>query len=362
VPRIRFSAESAFGDEIKERARAYFEEAGRSRRGGLRMVVKSAVIFGWLAASWSLLMFADPAPWAVLLLAASLGLALAGVGFSVMHDANHGSYSDHPWVNQLMSLSLDLIGASSFLWRIKHNVLHHTYTNVHGLDADLEVGQPMLRFAPWQKHRPWHHFQHLYVWVLYAISPWNWLLVEDFRELATGFVAGQQGEPVRGRPLWVALGGKLVFFCWSLVLPLWLHPTWALLPIAVITMSTLGVTLAVVFQLAHCVDAAEFVEPTAAGGPWAEHQMATTVDFGRNNRLLSWYISGLNFQVEHHLFPKVSHLHYPALSRIVEEVAWKHGLRYRCEPTLGSAFAANVRWLRALGRGEEAARAIPGSA
>jgi linoleoyl-CoA desaturase len=352
-PRVHFSPRSAFGDELQERAHAYFEDAGRSRRGGLRMLAKSGVILGWLAASWSLLMFASPAPWAAGLLAVSLGLALAGVGFSVMHDANHGSYSERPWVNRLMSLSLDLIGASSFLWRMKHNVLHHTYTNVHGLDADLEVGEPFLRFAPWQARRPWHRFQHLYVWLLYAISPWNWLLVEDFRELATGLVAGQQGAPVRGRPLWVALAGKLVFVTWAIVLPVWLHPTWALVPLAVVAMGTLGIVLAVVFQLAHCVGEAEVAEPGAVQGGWAEHQLSTTVDFDRRNRVLSWYVGGLNFQVEHHLFPKVSHLHYPALSAIVEETARRHGLAYRCQPTLGSAIAANVRWLRTLGRGGE---------
>ena len=173
--------------------------------------------------------------------------------------------------------------------------------------------------------------------------------MDDFRELATGRIGGQQFPPARGFPLLGALAGKALFVSWAFVLPAVLHPSWALLLLWGLGIFALGNVLAAVFQLAHCVGEAEFLGSGRIETDWAEHQVATTVDFAPANALLGWYLGGLNFQVEHHLFPRVCHLHYPALARIVEETCRKHGLRYRCEPTLRSALAANWRWLRGMG-------------
>jgi linoleoyl-CoA desaturase len=319
------------------------------------MGAKSAVLLGWLAGSWALLMFAPVNAWQAALLSVSVGLAMAGVGFSVMHDANHGGTSSSGRLNGIMGFTLDLLGASSFIWRKKHNLMHHTYTNIAGLDADIEAGSPFLRLAPWQSRRGFHRFQHVYVWLLYAVFPLQWWFYDDLRELVTGRVAGQQFERARGGELFAAIAGKVLFTGWAFVLPVVLHPTWALIPIWGIALFTLGNVLAGVFQLAHCVGEAEFVDRGAPPSDWAEHQVATTVDFARTNPLLSWYLGGLNFQVEHHLFPRVCHLHYPALSRIVEETCRTHNVRYRSEPTLGSALAANWRWLRRMGSAPAAA-------
>jgi linoleoyl-CoA desaturase len=327
----------------------YFEGAARSRHGGWAMGLKSAAMLAWLVTSWALLMFVPVSAWEAALLSLSIGLAMAGVGFSVMHDANHGGSSSSPRMNGIMSFTLDLLGASSFLWRLKHNVLHHTYSNISGLDPDIEAGSPMLRLAPWQPRRGHHRFQHVYVWFLYGVFPLQWWFFHDIRELITGRIGGVQFPPARGRTLAVALLGKALFVSWAFVIPALLHPTWALLPLWGLAIFALGNVLASVFQLAHCVGEAEFLDTGDVASDWAEHQVATTVDFARGNTLLGWYLGGLNFQVEHHLFPRVCHLHYPALSRIVEETCRSHQVRYRSEPTLGSALAANFRWLRRMG-------------
>jgi linoleoyl-CoA desaturase len=337
----RFIAGGAFQADLAGRAQAYFEGQSRSRHGGAAMGFKVAAMLVWLFGSWALLMFANPTFWIAVLLGVSVGLAMAGVGFSVMHDANHDASSSNRSLNRVLSWSLDLLGASSVLWRHKHNVMHHTYTNVSGSDPDLEGGTPWLRLAPWQERRPWHRFQHLYAWLLYAPFPLKWWFVDDVRDLFR--------RRVRGFALAGALAGKLVFILWAFVLPVLLHPTWALIPVWAAAIFTLGIVLASVFQLAHCVDDADFVHSADLTGSWAQHQVATTVDFAPGNRLLSWYLGGLNFQVEHHLFSRVCHVHYRALSRIVEQTCRDHNLRYRCQPTLRSALAANVRWLRQLG-------------
>lgn len=336
---VRFAGGGAFQAELQERVHDYFEGSQRSRHGGARMAVKTAIMLSWLCGSWALAMFAPLPSWAEALLAVSLGLAMAGVGFSVMHDANHGATSSRRWLNRMLSLSLDLLGASSAVWRDKHNLKHHTYTNVAGADPDLESGGPLLRLAPWQSRRPWHRFQHVYVWVLYAVFPLKWWFVDDLRDL----------RELRPREAIAAVGGKLFFLGWAVVLPVALHPSWGLVAMWAIALATLGNVTAAVFQLAHCVGGASFVEAQDARGSWAQHQVATTIDFAPSNALLGWYVGGLNFQVEHHLFARVCHVHYAGLSHIVRETCQKHGLRYRCEPTLRSALAANVRWLRSLG-------------
>ncbi|MFL5411326.1 MAG: fatty acid desaturase family protein [Myxococcales bacterium] len=352
APKLRFSVMSPFHADLKRRVDAYFASTGRSPQGGFAMWLKTATLLAWLLGSYAVLLFCRVSPWQAVLLVASIGLAMAGIGFAVQHDANHGAYSSSPRVNGVMSVTLDLLGASSHLWRLKHNVMHHTYTNVSGLDDDLESGSPHLRLAPWQPRRRFHRLQHLYVWILYAAFPLKWWFIDDVRELMSGRLGRQAFAPARGWTLARALALKAAFVSWAFVIPAVLHPTWALVPLWSIGVSTLGIVLASVFQLAHCVDEAEFCQPDPAGAAkpdWAEHQVSTTVDFARGNRLLSWYLGGLNFQVEHHLFPRICHLHYRALSSIVEETCRAHSIRYRAEPSLGGALAANFRWLRRMG-------------
>lgn len=338
---VRFDAGGSFHADLTGRVRDYFEGSGRSRHGGWRIALKNALMLGWLAGSYALLMFAHPAAWQAALLSASVGLAMAGVGFCVMHDANHGASSSSPRINRLLSFSLDLLGASSVLWRHKHNVMHHTYTNIDGTDPDLEGGRPWLRLAPSHPRRPWHRYQRFYVWALYALFPLKWFFVDDFRDLAA--------QRVGGRALFATLLGKALFIGWAFALPALLHPSAALFACWAIALVVLGNVLAAVFQLAHCVGDAEVVQPGEVDGAWAEHQIATTVDFAPDNPLLSWYLGGLNFQVEHHLFSRVCHVHYRALALIVEDTCLDHGLRYRCKPTLRSALSANWRWLRQMG-------------
>jgi len=348
---VRFTTHGDFHAELKRAVARYFAETGRSSRADYRMWIKSAVILAWAAGSYLLLVLGDVVAWQRVLLAASLGFAMAGIGFSVMHDANHGSYARGKRANRALGFALDLIGGSSYMWRHKHNVLHHTYTNVSPLDTDLG-GNALLRFAPDQPRRPVMRFQHLYVWALYAVYPLGWWFVDDFQRLFTARIVGNDIPRPGAREVAALLLGKLVFFAWAVILPVALHPTWLVVPFAAVTVATLGLTLAVTFQLAHCVGEADFHDARGAipARDWATHQVTTTVDFARGNRLLCWYLGGLNFQVEHHLFPKVCHVHYPALSRIVEETCAAHGVRYTAQPSLRAALASNVRWLRELGR------------
>ena len=350
---IGFNGGGSFYIELKSLVKAHVSEPGRERRAKRRLYVKTGVIFAWAAASWTLLVFFASTWWQGGLCALSLGLAVAGIGFNVTHDANHGSYSNVRWLNRWMRWSLDVIGASSYVWRIKHNVVHHTYTNIAGADGDIEQ-LPFLRLAPDQKRRWFHRFQHVYAWPLYGFFAVKWQILGDVMQLKIGRIEDTPLPWPRGRELagfWI---GKAIFLGWTIGIPLFFHPVWHVALAFFVTSFILAFVLALTFQLAHCVEEAEFssiTEMAEAGRvEWARHQVETTVDFAPGNAFLAWYMGGLNFQIEHHLFTKVCHTHYPNLAPIVQEVCERHGVRYQVHRTLSGAMNSHIRWLRRMGR------------
>lgn len=341
---------------MNRRIDAYFDESGRPRDGGRRMIAKSLFILAWLLVSYlALVLFAENW-WQVGLAAVSLSLAVAGVGFNIQHDGGHDAYSGKRGGNALSALSLDLIGGSSYVWRFKHTLLHHHFTNLDGVDEDVDSA-PFLRLAPTQPRRFWHRLQHWYAWPLFGFLPIKWAHVDDYLAVARGRI-GRQPIPRPGaRDLTLLLCGKLVFLTWVFVVPLLLgHSFLTVLAFYGLCSLMTGICLAVVFQLAHCVEEAEFPVTPAGGGraelPWVEHQLATTVDFAPRNRFLTWYLGGLNFQVEHHLYPRISHLHYPALAPIVAGTCRDFGIAHRVHDGFWPAIASHVRHMRNLGRAD----------
>jgi linoleoyl-CoA desaturase len=354
-PRVRFERDDGFHAALKARAAAYFEATGRARSGGPAMYTKTGVILAWFSTSYAaLLLLGGASAWIAVALVLSLALATAGIGFSVMHDANHGAYARSRSVNRAWGLTLDFVGASSYLWRFKHNVQHHTYANVDGMDADIAAG-PFLRLAESQPLRGVHRWQHLYAWVLYGVLAVKWWFVDDAVDVARGRIGQLPFPRPRGGELVAFLAGKAVFVTWALVVPALVFRSAWVVPLFLLGAFTLGVVLSTVFQLAHAVPDAAF-HAVGAGDHrmptgFAEHQVRATVDFAPSNRLLGWYVGGLNFQIEHHLFPDVCHVHYPALARIVEATCRAHGIPHRTAPTLRAAVAGHHRYLQALGRG-----------
>lgn len=349
---LKFGAGDRFLGELRRRVDQHFQSAGLRQRDCPQMYLKSALIFGWLAASYAVLVFLAGSWWLALAAAISLGLAMSAVGFNLQHDANHQAYSRRKWINKLMAMTLDLLGGSSYVWAKKHNSIHHCYVNITGHDDDINIGL-FGRLTPHQKRLKFHRFQHFYLWFLYGLLPTKWQIYDDFRDVITGRIGGHRFPRPRGWDLAVLLGGKMLFFSLALVVPSLFHPVWMVLLYYAVASFVQGVTLSVVFQLAHCVEDAAFPLPRLGEGrmetTWAVHQVETTVDFGRDNRMLCWFIGGLNFQIEHHLFPRISHIHYPKLAPLIEETCREFGVRYTAHKTLRSSIASHFRWLRQMG-------------
>jgi linoleoyl-CoA desaturase len=295
-------------------------------------------------------------------LAVLLGVGVAGVGFAVSHDALHGAYSANPTVNKLLGLSFDLFGANGYMWKITHNVIHHTYTNIHGVDEDLSVS-PLLRLSPEAPVKRIHRWQHLYAFAAYSTSTLFWVFVKDYKYFLQKDLGPYENKKHPRGEVLSMLAMKLVYYGWAIVLPLLLlEVPWWQFGIGFLAMHlTAGTILGIVFQLAHVVEGTEHPLPDEQGAmeaAWMVHEMETTSNFARSNRLLSWYVGGLNFQVEHHLFPRVCSVHYPAISRIVEAVALRHGVAYNAQPTFRAAVRSHYVMLRRFGKETlEAARA-----
>ncbi len=351
---VKFAPPKGFHAELRARAAEHFARAGHPPRGGFRMYLDALVVAGWAAGSYLALVFLAGTWWQVALAALSLACAVAAIGFKIQHDGGHGAFSERQWVNRLTAMALDAIGGSSYVWRFKHNVLHHSYTNLAGVDDDIELGA-LGRLSPAHRHRWFHRFQHLYIWPLYTTVALKWQLVDDFVRVARGRIGPQRFPRPRGWDLVGLIGGKTFALSLALLVPALFHPLWIVLVVYLATMMMIGFLLAVVFQLAHSVREAEHPDlppdVSRIESEWAVHQVRTTVDFARANPVLTWFLGGLNFQVVHHLFPRVSHVHYPALARIVEEVSARHGVRYMAHRSFLGAIASHFLFLREMGRG-----------
>ncbi len=349
---LKFGTNSAFQLELRRRVDEYFRATGRRQRDCWQMYLKTAILIAGLAVSYLLLVFAAHAWWQSVPLAVLLGIVAAGIGFNIQHDGAHHAYSDHRSINKLMAMTLDMVGGSSYVWHWKHNVIHHTYVNITGHDNDLNLGI-LGRVTPHQPRLAFHRWQHLYLWLLYGLVAIKWQLFDDFRRLIAGRIGRYRVRRPTGADLVLLVAGKATFLAWAIGVPLLFHPAHTVLVHYGIAALVLGTTLAVVFQMAHCVDEAAFPLPSVDAGrieqAWAIHQVETTVDFARRSRVVSWLLGGLNFQIEHHLFPRISHVNYPALSKLVERTCRDFGVAYTEHRSFRQGVTAHFRWLRRMG-------------
>jgi linoleoyl-CoA desaturase len=342
----------SFHVELKRRINEYFATTGQSTTGGSRLFFKASFLLLALAYTYTHLVFFTPGVWPSILLCALLGIVTASIGFNVMHDGGHGSFSRFPMVNKGAAITAELLGASHFMWNMKHNVIHHAFTNIDGVDDDIDA-KPFLRMASTQKKYKIHRYQHWYFWMLYSILHLYWSLVSDYKKYFSGKVGVTPLKKMKLKDHLVFWGFKAVHYSLFIVLPIVKlgFVNW-LIGYSVFTVVT-GFILSIVFQLAHTVEHTEFPIPAENGrleDEWAVHQLKTTANFATRNKAISWFVGGLNFQVEHHLFPKISHIHYPAISKIVKQACLEYDVVYIEYPKMYQAVISHVSYLRQMGR------------
>jgi linoleoyl-CoA desaturase len=341
-----------FRQNLKKRVDAYFAEKGISATGNYKLYLKSFILSLTFMAIYGALVFLSLNVWVAIVLAMLLGVNVAAIGFNVMHDGAHGSYSKSSLVNQLAASSLDFLGGSSFMWKVKYNIIHHTYTNIEGFDDDIDI-KPWMRMTLGQKKYFFHRFQHIYFILLYSFLYLLWVGFMDFQKYFTGKVGNNAIKNMGRKDQLTFWGSKVSFLLVFVLLPIYMKGIVPYLLGFFIFSATTSIVISMVFQLAHIVDDVAFPIPDATTNKmedeWAVHQLKTTANFATNNPVITWLAAGLNFQIEHHLFPKISHVHYPALSKIVKQTSREFGLHYQEFPKMRHAIVSHIMYLRRMG-------------
>lgn len=350
---------TGFMAALKQKTDAYFKANNMTPYGNSALVGKTIIITAIFLILYVWLVFFTPQNgWFALGLSMLFGCSMALIGFNMMHDGSHNSYSSNQTVNDIMAYSLNVLGGDAYFWRQKHVVNHHTYTNIEGMDDDLDAGM-FFRFHKGQRKRVIHRFQHIYWVLLYGFLYFMWVLSKDMKKYINQRISPNSPKfKMTVKHHIIFWSSKVVHLFLFIVLPLYMIGPKMLIGY-VVAAFTLGWILSVVFQLAHVVDTAEFVTPTyttdkeVIENEWAIHQVRTTADFGTNSAFLTWSLGGLNFQVEHHLFPRISHVHYPALNKIVKETCKEFGIPFLEHKTFLDALKSHVHQLKMMGTAPE---------
>ena len=343
----------SFHTDLKSRISAYFTTVGKSTTGDRAIFMKAVILMGFFALIYVHLVFFTPPVFWQVVESILLGGVVAAIGFNVMHDGAHGSFSKYKWVNVIAAFSLNILGGNSFMWNMKHNVIHHAFTNVDGIDDDIDI-QPWMRMSSTQKKYRMHKYQHLYFWILYSLLYIFWIFVLDYQKYFKSRVGTMPLKKMTLNDHLVFWGFKIFHLFLFVGLPIYMVGFTSWLTSFLIFTLVAGFVLSIVFQLAHTVEHTAFpvanIETNKLDDEWAIHQIKTTANFATNNKVVSWLVGGLNFQIEHHLFPKISHIHYPAISKIIKQACIEYGIVYIEYPRVRYAVASHVAYLKQMGR------------
>ncbi len=357
--KIKFSSQDNpdFSIDLKEKVKDYFEENNISKYGNISIVMKSIFMISLYFIPYVLMLsgviYSIPGIFVCWVI---MGIGMAGVGMVLMHDANHRTFSKKPGINTLLSKSLFLLGGFPPTWQYQHNTLHHGFTNIDGHDEDID---PMflLRFSPHKPLRKIHKFQHWYAWFLYGLLTINWITIKEFKQLIIYKKRNVSlSNTKKYNQLFVDLIlSKILYYIIFLVIPLVVLPiAWYWIVIFFLAMHFVsGLIFSTIFQTAHVMPTSAYPLPDENGNietDWAIHQLSTTSDYSPKSKIFSWLIGGLNYQVEHHLFPNISHVHYKNLSCLVQTTAQKHNLPYNVQSNFFLAVRSHIKMLKILGR------------
>jgi linoleoyl-CoA desaturase len=353
APSVSFdNKKSPFYQDLKKRVDQYFKENNLEKTGGNAILTKAIVLLAGYFSLFALLLIKPEVPIAILI-CVLMGIVHAGIGFGVMHDAAHGSFSSNRGLNTFFAYSANMLGGNLSLWKFKHNIIHH----IEGADQDL-AHMPVFSLNEHQEKRGFNRYQHVYGWFFYAVSLVIWVFALDFHKYFRMKVGAFPIERLTLSEHIVFWLSKVLFVLVYMVLPATIWGVGPMLIGLLIVMGVSGLILSTVFQMAHVVEQKEF--PKVQDGiikiekEWAAHQLATTSNFCTGNAWLTWYTGGLNYQIEHHLFAKISHVHYPALRPIVMMTAKEYGIEYHEFESLGEALSSHYKHLKKVGVPDEA--------
>ena len=338
--------------EIKEDVENYFCDNKILRFGNYKIYIKSILFIAVSAISYLAILFFTVPLWILACLYILLGTVFAGIGFNIMHDGGHGSYSRKNWLNRIAGYSLNLLGGNIFLWKTKHNHNHHNYTNIKGMDDDIDI-EPWVRTHLSQPKHWYHRYQHIYALGLYGLTHFNWVFVSDFKSYFAKKIGNTNLPKMNLKEHFIFWISKAIFFTLLLIIPIALIGFWKAIMGFAIMSFVCGIILGTIFQLAHLIEDAEFPvlleNSNKTEKSWVLHQIATTANFATKNKFVYWFTGGLNFQVVHHLFPRVSHIHYREINKLIRHTCSKYKIKYIEYSGFFTGLRSHILFLKRLG-------------
>ncbi len=346
----KFSADNTFYQDLKSRVNNYFKDTQQSQTGNFRLFSKAIFLIVLHIVLYTILVFFTPNVWISLFFCVLLGLASAAIGFNVMHDGSHGSFSKSPFVNKLAAFSLNVLGGNDYMWRVKHVILHHSFTNIDDVDDDIDI-KPFMRMSPTQPYHKFQKFQHIYFVILYCFMYLFWMFYLDYKKYFSKAVGDFKLEKMSFWEHVSFWGGKLLNYAIFIVVPLLMVGVLDFLIGFSVFVLVTGFVISIVFQLAHTVEDTAFPtlnDQNKIENEWAIHQVMTTANFATRSRIVTWFCGGLNYQIEHHLFPTISHIHYPKISKIVKQACDDYKIKYIEFPNVGQAVYSHYMLLKQM--------------
>ena len=345
-----------FTKELKSRVDDYFKKNKIDRFGNFNMFFKSFFMLSLYFTPFTFIITGVVSnTYAVLGLWALMGVGMAGIGLSIMHDGNHGAFSRNKFINRLMGMTINFVGGSAKLWKLQHNVLHHTYTNVAGMDEDID-GPGFIRFSPHHKHKTIHKYQHRFFIFAYGLMTFGWVMWKDYLGVIRYTKKGLIKEKDFAKELFFVIFWKIFYWSYVLVIPI----VFLDLPVGLTILGWFimhylcSIILSLIFQLAHVMPEMDFPQENTNNvieNNWTIHQLETTANFSQKSRLFSWYVGGLNYQIEHHLFSGICHVHYRKISKIVKETAKEYNIPYHNNGSFFKAIGRHYQIIKRLGQG-----------
>lgn len=338
--------------ELKKRVDRYFIENNIKKTGNASLYFKTGLMLFLFFSAYTLPYLLSLNIWGILFAASLAVFSGLGLGMSVMHDANHGVFSENEKVNKVFGAVLYLLGGNVFNWKKQHNDDHHMGTNINGEDPDME-SQGYLRLSLEQPWKPIHQFQAYYAVAVYACVSLYRFFAKDFIQMNEYMKKSSLSSGEKKKEQMILYSTKILYSFFWLALPLvyWKGPWWYVL-VFFITMHALSsVVMTIVFAVAHLVPKAEtLVSEELQKDPWVVHQLKTSCNFGTKNRFLRWYMGGLTHQKEHHVFPRISHIHYKDIEIYFRAICRKISIPYIEYSGFWKAVAAHFSLLHSLGR------------
>lgn len=353
----------SFDKDLLRNVEQYFKEKGIHKKGNSTLLFKGILSFVLVIASYIAIYLVPPTLFWILTSYILLGFFSVVLVFNLGHDAMHGAASKNPKINKLLGYSWNLAGMSSYIWQLRHNYAHHSFTNVPGTDYDV-AQSALLRLNPYYPRKKFHRYQHIYGPILMSLLTLNLALFKDFQMLKETRFGNKVVTHTRSQKIRIVLL-KVFFLTYSLVLPLIFVDAapWIILLSYFFYHITSGLFVSAVLVPAHLHPDTYFEQPNEQGvidQSWLGHQLEVTVDFSTHTPVVGWLTGGLNYHIAHHIFPYICHVHYGPITRIIKNTAKAHGKQY-INKSWGALIGDTITYLKDLGNSDDVSKylAVP---